>query len=115
LGGGYWLWREGDPAWRTALFTTLVFCQLAMALAVRSEKESLLRTGLLTNKPMLGALAITIALQMVLIYWPPAQRIFSTTALPPRDLILAFGLSLAVLVLVEIWKVFVRARSKSDE
>jgi Ca2+-transporting ATPase len=112
LGGGYWLWREGDPAWRTALFTTLVFCQLAMALAVRSEKESLLRTGLLTNKPMLGALAITIALQMVLIYWPPAQRIFSTTALPPRDLALAAGLALGVLLLVEIWKFFVRARSK---
>jgi Ca2+-transporting ATPase len=112
LGGGYWLWRDGDPAWRTALFTTLVFCQLAMALSVRSEKESLLRTGLLTNKPMLGALALTITLQLILIYWPPAQIIFQTTALPPRDLGLAFGLSLLIIVLVEIWKIFARARSK---
>ncbi len=112
LGGGYWLWREEDPAWRTALFTTLVFCQLAMALSVRSEKESLLRTGLLTNKPMLGALVITVLLQLVLIYWGPAQRIFNTTALPARDLGLAVGLAFLVLVLVEIWKFFVRARSK---
>ena len=114
LGGGYWLYSDGDPAWRTALFTTLVFCQLAMALSVRSEKESLLRTGLLTNKPMLGALVITVALQLVLIYWAPAQRIFRTTALPPRDLALAFGLSLVVLLLVEIWKYFVRARERNN-
>jgi Ca2+-transporting ATPase len=114
LGGGYFLWREGDPGWRTALFTTLVFGQLAMALSVRSEKESLLRTGLLTNKPLLGAIALTMALQLVLIYWEPAQRIFGTMALSTRDLALSFGLALVVLVLVEIWKVFLRARSKDE-
>jgi Ca2+-transporting ATPase len=110
IGAGFGLWREGDPAWQTALFTTLVFAQLAMALAVRSEEESLLKTGLLTNKPMLGALVVTILLQLVLIYWAPAQRIFHTMALTARDMGIAVGLALIVIVLVEIWKIFLRRR-----
>jgi Ca2+-transporting ATPase len=112
LGGGYFLWREGDEGWRTALFTTLVFGQLAMAISVRSEKESLLRTGLLTNKPLLGAIVLTVALQLVLVYWGPAQSIFRTMPLSTRDLAISLGLALVVLVLVEIWKVFLRARSQ---
>ncbi len=111
LGTGYGLWAENDPGWRTVLFTTLVFSQLGMALSVRSERESLLRTGLLTNKPMLGAIVLTIALQLILIYWGPAQFIFNTTALSARDLIISFLTGIVVIVLVEIWKVFVRARA----
>ncbi|MBP6786107.1 MAG: cation-translocating P-type ATPase [Candidatus Promineofilum sp.] len=111
LGTGFGLYAEGDPAWRTVLFTTLVFSQLGMALSVRSERESLLRTGLLTNKPMLGAIILTIALQLVLIYWGPAQFIFNTTALGLRDLIISFVTGMLVIVLVEIWKVFARARA----
>jgi Ca2+-transporting ATPase len=115
LGAGYWLWRE-DPTghWRTMLFTTLVFAQLSMALAVRSEEQSLLRIGLLSNRSMLVAILITVALQLVLIYWGPAQRIFRTTALSTTELALSAGLGLLVIVLVEIWKVFLRARSKSE-
>jgi Ca2+-transporting ATPase len=114
LGGGYFLWREGDPGWRTALFTTLVFCQLSMALSVRSEKESLLRTGLLTNKPLLGAIFLTVVLQLILVYWPPAQTIFNTTALSGRDLAISVGLGLLTILFVEIWKIFLRAREKED-
>jgi len=112
IGAGFGLWREGDPAWQTALFTTLVFCQLTMALSVRSEEESLLKTGLLTNKPMLGALVVTVLLQLVLVYWEPAQRIFRTTALTGRDMAIAVGLSLLVIVAVEIWKAVLRSRRR---
>ena len=111
LGTGYGLWADNDPGWRTVLFTTLVFSQLGMALSVRSERESLLRTGLLTNKPMLGAILLTIVLQLILIYWAPAQFIFNTTALTARDLGISFATGILVIVLVEIWKVFARARA----
>ncbi|MBX7254250.1 MAG: cation-translocating P-type ATPase [Candidatus Promineofilum sp.] len=112
IGSSYGLWSSGDEGWQTALFATLVFAQLAMALEVRSEEESLFSIGLLSNKPMLGAIVITVALQLVLIYWGPAQRIFRTTALSARDLALCFGLALLVIVVVEIWKVFARSRRK---
>ena len=110
LGAAFGLWRGGDPAWQTVLFSTLVFAQLAMALSVRSEEESLLRTGLLTNKPMLLAIVVTIALQLVLIYWRPAQIVFNTTALTARDLGISFALGMLVLVIVEVWKVVARSR-----
>ena len=112
LGAAYGLWSSGDGAWQTALFTTLVFAQLAMALAVRSEEQSLLRIGLLSNKPMLLAIVVTIALQLVLVYWGPAQRIFRTTALTPRDLALCFGLGMTVLIIVEVWKAVARSRHR---
>ena len=110
IGSGFGMWRAGDPAWQTALFTTLVFAQLGMALSVRSEEQSLLRTGLLTNKPMLLAIVVTVLLQLVLIYWRPAQGIFHTTALSGRDLALSIGLGLLVILIVEIWKLFARRR-----
>ncbi len=109
---GYWLWSIDDEAWQTALFTTLVFAQLGMALSVRSERESLLRTGLLTNKPMLGAIAITVILQLVLVYWPPAQELFHLVALPVRDLLICVAVGMSVIILVEIWKVFARRRAQ---
>ena len=112
LGAAYGLWASGDGAWQTALFTTLVFAQLAMALSVRSEEQSLLRTGLLTNRPMLLAIVVTIVLQLVLVYWGPAQRVFRTTALTPRDLALCFGLGMTVLIIVEVWKAVARSRRR---
>ena len=111
---GFGLWESGDPAWRTVLFSTLVFAQLGMALSVRSERESLLRTGLLTNKAMLGAIIITVVLQLILIYWGPAQQLFHTEALTTRDLLICFGVGMSVIVLVEIWKVFARARAAKE-
>jgi Ca2+-transporting ATPase len=111
---GYLLWNVGDPRWQTMLFTTLVFSQLAMALSVRSEEQSLFRTGLLTNKPMLLSLVVTIALQLVLIYWGPAQQLFRTQPLTTAELLISFGLGMLVIVLVEIWKFFMRSRHKPE-
>ena len=115
IGSSYGLWSSNDPGWQTALFTTLVFAQLAMALEVRSEEHSLFQIGLFTNMAMLGAIVITVALQLVLIYWGPANRIFRTTPLTLRDLALCFGLALLVIVVVEIWKVWARARLRSRQ
>ncbi len=111
---GFSLWSAGDTGWQTALFTTLVFAQLGMALSVRSERESLFRTGLLTNKAMVGAIVITVVLQLILIYWPPAQQLFHLEALSVRDLLICFGVGMSVIVLVEIWKVFARSRARSE-
>jgi Ca2+-transporting ATPase len=83
-----------------------------MALSVRSERESLLRTGLLTNKAMLGAIVITIVLQLVLVYWGPARQLFHLEPLPVRDLLICFAVGMSVIVLVELWKVVARARAR---
>jgi Ca2+-transporting ATPase len=107
---GFLFWREGNPRWQTILFTTLIFAQLGLALEVRSEKNSLLYIGLFSNRYMLAAIALTILLQLLVIYVPFLQGIFSTTALPPVELLLPIGFSLVVMIAVEIYKWFLRRR-----
>jgi P-type Ca2+ transporter type 2C len=104
LGVGVFAFRAGDGHWQTLLFTTLVFCQMALALGVRSEHQSLWTLGLRSNQQMLGAVALTIALQLAVVYVPFLQTIFRTTAMPLGDLLIAVGAALLVLLVVESWK-----------
>ncbi len=104
LGLGYGAWVRGDAAWQTMVFTALVLEQMAHVLAIRSESESLVRVGLLSNKPLLGAVALTVALQLGLIYLPFAQTIFSTHALTASELALCLGASVVVYLTVELEK-----------
>jgi Ca2+-transporting ATPase len=101
-------YRSGDPAWQTLIFTTLIFAQIVLALEVRSEHDSLFTIGFFSNMPMVWAFVSTLVLQMLVIYVPFFQNIFETQALNPRDLAIAFGASLFVLVFVEVWKFFMR-------
>ena len=108
---GVTLWNLDDGAWQTVLFTTLIFTQLALALEVRTEQRSLFSVGLLSNKPMLGAVAIGIVTQLALVYVPFLQRIFKTEAMSPTHLAMAVGAALVIIVTAEIWKFWMRTRS----
>jgi Ca2+-transporting ATPase len=109
LAVGFSLWKDSpDGPWRTVLFSTLIFSQLALALEVRSEKRSLFSIGLFSNRAMVGAVTLGIALQLALIYVPFLQRVFDTVALSATDLAIAFGAGLAVIVAVEIQKLIAR-------
>jgi Ca2+-transporting ATPase len=104
LGVGVLAFRDGDPNWQTLLFTTLVFSQMAVALGVRSESRALLKIGLVSNPAMLGAVLLTVLLQLGVVYVPILQIIFGTTALPAGDLLVAVGAAVSVLLMVEVWK-----------
>jgi Ca2+-transporting ATPase len=104
LGAGYGYWKAGDPKWQTVVFTTLTVAQMTHVLAVRSERESLFRIGLLSNKPLLLAVLLTVGLQVAAIYLPLLQTALRTQALAAGDLALCAGLSLLVLVAVEVEK-----------
>ena len=104
LSVGVWAWNQDDPAWQTMLFTTLIFAQLALALEVRAEKRSLFSVGLLSNKPMLGAVLFGIVAHLALVYVPFFQTIFKTVPLGPRDLAIAIAAALGIIVVAEAWK-----------
>jgi Ca2+-transporting ATPase len=110
LGIGYWYWRTGDPKWQTMVFTTLTFSQMAHVMAIRSEHHSLFRLGLLSNKALLGAVLLTVLLQLAIVYLPALQSFFKTIALPVSDIALTVGLSLVVFIAVEIEKRMVQRR-----
>jgi Ca2+-transporting ATPase len=95
--------REVDY-WQTVVFTVLTVSQLFHSLAVRSESASLLRIGIFSNLPMLGAVLLTIVLQLAVIYTPALNTIFHTQPLPLFDLAVCLLLSSLVLFVVEIEK-----------
>jgi len=106
-------WAIGTGAhWQTMVFTVLCLNQLGHALAIRSERRSLFQMGLLTNKPLLYSVLLTIFLQLAVIYLPWCNKIFHTAPLPPRELALALGLSCLVFFAVEVEKFIGRRRTK---
>jgi Ca2+-transporting ATPase len=104
LGMGFWAWQTGREDWQTMLFTTITLSQMGNALAIRSERDSLFKVGLLSNKAMLGAVLLTFVLQMAVVYLRPLQELFNTVPLPLEDLTISLGLSLVVFAAVELEK-----------
>ncbi len=104
-----WAIASGAEYWQTVVFTVLTVSQLFHSLAVRSERSSLLSIGLTSNLPMLGAVLLTVGLQLAVIYVPFLNPIFKTQPLPLFDLAMCFALSSLVLFAVEIEKALVRS------
>jgi len=87
---------------------------MANVMAVRSETESLWSLGLFSNLPLLGAVTLTIGLQMAVIYWAPFQRVFKTAPLSLNELVFTLALCSLVLVTLEIEKWLVRRRHQTS-
>lgn len=90
--------------WQTMVFTVLCLSQLGNVLAIRSERESLFKMGLLTNKPLFAVVLASLALQMATIYVPVLNPVFKTAPLSLSELSLAVALSSLVFIAVEIEK-----------
>ena len=103
-----WAIARGVEYWQTVVFTVLTISQLFHSLAVRSESASLFSIGLMSNRPMLGAVLLALLLQLAVIYVPALNPIFHTQPLPLADLAICFALSSLVLFAVEIEKWLVR-------
>lgn len=109
-----WAIDNNLPHWQTMTFTVLCFSQLGNVIAIRS-RESIFKIGLLSNKPMLGALIITITLQMTIIYTPFFNDIFKTQALSFSELLITVGISALPFTAVEITKLVKRLNKKSKK
>jgi len=73
-------------------------------MAVRSERQSLFKQGIFGNKQLVGAVLLTLGLQIAVIYVPFMQDIFSTQALTLNELLLCLGVSSIVFWAIEIEK-----------
>jgi Ca2+-transporting ATPase len=100
----WWAWSSGSDHWQTMVFTVLTFAQLVQALAIRSETDSLLTIGIFTNRHLIGAVALTVVLQLMIIYLPFLNGIFKTTPLDLEELVFCFSVPWVVLVVVECEK-----------
>jgi Ca2+-transporting ATPase len=108
VGTQAWAIGTGSAHWQTMVFTVLTFAQLCHVMAIRSDRESLFHLGLASNLPLLGAVVLTCALQMAVIYLPVLNGIFKTQPLSGGELALCFLLPGAVFAAVEVEKWLVR-------
>jgi Ca2+-transporting ATPase len=101
------------PAYREARTMTqagIVVSQFFNSLTVRSEDQSLLTIGVLTNRRLLLAGASGIALVTCISYIPVLQRVFGTAGLTVWDWLMLVGFGLALLLADECRKAVVRRR-----
>ncbi len=103
-----WAIHTGSAHWQSMVFTVLTLSQLGHVLAIRSERESLFTLGVLSNRMLIGALLLTFALQMAVLYVPWLNPVFKTAPLSLGELAACLVLSSVVFVGVEIEKVLVR-------
>ncbi len=108
LGVQAWGLQQDNAHWQTMVFTVLTLSQMAHVMAIRSERDSLFTQGLRSNLPLLGAVALSLLLQLATIYVPWLQPIFRTQPLSAAELALCFGLASVVFVVVEIEKAWRR-------
>jgi Ca2+-transporting ATPase len=112
VGTGYWFWDggTGSNAWQTMVFTMLTFCQMAYALCVRKQSQSLFTRSWLSNPMLLLAIGVTLTLQLILIYVPFFNTVFRTTPLRLEELgICAVG-ALVIILTTEFQKLFLRSK-----
>ena len=54
--------KRWSTHWQTVVLSVIAFSQLTRVLAIRSERESLLKQGMFSNKPLAGAVGLTVVL-----------------------------------------------------
>lgn len=109
LGIQAWAIAEGLH-WQTMVFNVLCLSQMAHVLAIRSQHQSAFRMSLLSNKPLLGSVLLTLLLQLVVTYMPFMHTVFQTESLNLREFIIVGLASMVVLIGVEMEKIFVRRK-----
>lgn len=99
-----WAIKSENSHWQTMTFTVLCLSQMGHVMAIRSERESIFKIGVFSNKPMLGALILTVALQIMIIYTPFFNDIFRTQPLTFYELSLTILASSVVFWALELEK-----------
>ncbi|MGB9836974.1 MAG: cation transporting ATPase C-terminal domain-containing protein, partial [Candidatus Saccharicenans sp.] len=89
---------------RTAAFIVLSVAQLFHALNSRSQMKSIFELGFFSNPKLLGAITLSLLLQLSVVYLPFLQKIFKTQNLTVFDWLLVFALSSLSLWMMEIIK-----------
>jgi Ca2+-transporting ATPase len=111
---GYWAWSNnvlaanGNPAWNTMVFIFLTIAQMGHAWGLRSHRESTFTLPFFGNKLLLGAIVVTVVVQLLAIYLPFFNTIFRTNPLTADQLILCLVLSTVVFIVVEVEKLLIR-------
>jgi P-type Ca2+ transporter type 2C len=96
-------WRDLTEA-RSLAFATLVFAELFRAFAARSTTRTFWEVGAFTNLRLLGAISVSVVIQIAIHYLPATQRFFQIGTLPLTDGLLALAVGLCPVTIIELRK-----------
>jgi magnesium-transporting ATPase (P-type) len=97
---------------RTVAVTTMVFFQFFQAWNSRSESQSIFQISFFSNPWIVYGLVASILAQLASIYVPILQWVFKTESLTLLEWVKIAGMSLTVILLVEVDKGLRRFKSK---
>lgn len=89
---------------RTVAFATLICAELFRAFAARSERYSVFKLGLFSNKMMNISVAVSLLLLVAVIYIPGVNGIFDNVAVSPLAWVVILPLAILPFALSEISK-----------
>lgn len=113
LGIGYLYFDPQNPedgTWQTMIFATIAFTQIGNAFGLRAEGYSPL--AFKSNPLFFWLTNATLALQLLVIYLPPLQKIFGLTPLTWPDLALAFSMGIVTFSAVRLEKWILKRSGK---
>ena len=109
------VWRQPIEQARTVTFTVMVMAQLVHAFNCRSDRWSLFTVGITTNRPLIWAVVLSLALQVGILTIPVVESIFKVAPLPIEDWELMVLMALVPLAVVEAIKWMRRQREAPSD
>jgi Ca2+-transporting ATPase len=106
--------EQGVVLGQTMAFATLMFAQLVHVRNLHSNTKSSLAISPFKNIPLIGAIAASAALALIVLLIPPIRDAFSLTALDGKHWLVVILMSLIPLVVVDIFKL-IRINTTRDE
>jgi len=91
-------------------FVALSLCELFRAYTVRSERVSLFKLGIFSNKYMQYAVGLSIVLLLVVVNTPFLQPVFNTHFLAGREWLVVLGLAIIPAIAEEFTKLYLRLK-----
>ena len=95
---------EALPKAQTIAVTFVIMFQIFYMINCRSLKDSVFKIGFFSNHIVFIGIASILALQALFIYTPFFQKVFGTTALGSKDILLAVGAGFLIFPIIWIEK-----------
>lgn len=108
---------DGDIVYVKATAMTLaaiVFCQVGAVFNCRTEKQSVFKVGLFSNKQVNVGIIVEIILIILLVYLPPLQKIFHTAPIDAKDWLYLVILPPIILMIEEGRKLYLRRKHQDN-
>jgi Ca2+-transporting ATPase len=104
----YGLRHETPEMARTHAFGVLVFAELLRSFGARSETKAVWRIPFLSNLTLLLVVSLTFAFQVFSHHYAPLAAFLRTSLLPLSDCLLLLAISMAPLLVIEVFKAWKR-------